>query len=339
MEEDVNRFLNEHMELIILPTEQCNFRCLYCNQHFKQNKMHPETVVAIKRLLDQRIPELKMLIIQWFGGEPLMAHDIILDIMGYIAKIKETVNPSLKVASTVTTNAYLLSPERLAELVALGVDDFQITLDGAKKEHDMLRKKADGSGTFDRIWSNITAAHRTSLRFDAIIRLHVNAENSESMKEVLEQIAKEMGDDERFKVFIRLLSKFGSPNDSTLPITEDTVPVKELKEFAQQLSLSQYKLDIYNETSGYLCYASKPFSYVIRANGDISKCTVALYAKPNIVGHLNSDGTIQLDESLINRWSRGMFSGDAKELACPLKGLYRKDTESNLKGERLKVLV
>ncbi|MFM6074868.1 MAG: radical SAM protein, partial [Dolichospermum sp.] len=70
-------------ELIILPTEQCNFRCIYCYEDFSIGRMKPEVISGIKALLDKRSSKLNFLNLSWFGGEPLVAKDIVLDISEY----------------------------------------------------------------------------------------------------------------------------------------------------------------------------------------------------------------------------------------------------------------
>jgi len=68
------------LNLTILPTEQCNFRCFYCYESFKLGKMSKETSDSILKLVQKRASTLKILTIGWFGGEPLMAKDIVLSL-------------------------------------------------------------------------------------------------------------------------------------------------------------------------------------------------------------------------------------------------------------------
>ena len=39
------------LHLILMPTEQCNFRCTYCYEDFAHDRMSPRVVAGIKRLL------------------------------------------------------------------------------------------------------------------------------------------------------------------------------------------------------------------------------------------------------------------------------------------------
>jgi uncharacterized protein len=40
----VNCLSNEYQELILFPTEQCNLRCAYCYEDFKENSMSTDTL-------------------------------------------------------------------------------------------------------------------------------------------------------------------------------------------------------------------------------------------------------------------------------------------------------
>ena len=64
---------NRELHLILLPTEACNFRCVYCYESFRLKRMEPWVVEGIKRLLSRRAPDLRALSISWFGGEPPLA--------------------------------------------------------------------------------------------------------------------------------------------------------------------------------------------------------------------------------------------------------------------------
>jgi hypothetical protein len=47
------------LHLILLPTEQCNFRCTYCYEDFAIGRMERETINAVKLLLDRRFDGLQ----------------------------------------------------------------------------------------------------------------------------------------------------------------------------------------------------------------------------------------------------------------------------------------
>lgn len=62
---------------------------------------------------------------------------------------------------------------------------------------------------------------------------------------------------------------------------------------------------------------------MIRADGSISKCTVALYDDRNTVGRLLPDGTVEIDKDRMNPWLDVLLHGTDADRACPIKRLPR----------------
>src|SRR5260370_20498979 len=107
---------NEILNLIILPTEACNFRCVYCYESFKVGKMQESVITGIKRLIDSRVADLKLLAVSWFGGEPLPAADVMEEISEHILGVT-TSHPSLKFEASISTNGYFLDTELFRKLL------------------------------------------------------------------------------------------------------------------------------------------------------------------------------------------------------------------------------
>lgn len=302
--------------LIILPTEQCNFRCTYCYEDFsKPRGMSRETIEGIKTLIRKRAEAgLRFLDISWFGGEPLLALESIKQIMRYSIELGQKYG--ITVRSDATTNGYLLNSTVLRELIECGVTEFQVSFDGDRELHNSMRIRRDGYGTFDEIWNNISCAHECDLKFHVTIRVHLNAKNYDSIRLLIERASFALGGDERFSFFIRTLSKLGGANDDKLPILLDRTmtALTSLREYAYSLGLK-----IETPASDYVCYASSMNSFVVRSDGRLGKCTVSLYDDRNTIGRLNEDGTVEIDKDKALWWSRGLFSGERDQLACPLR--------------------
>jgi uncharacterized protein len=49
------------LDLHILPTEKCNFRCVYCYEDFQIGRMKDHVVNGVKNLIRRRMDELKQL--------------------------------------------------------------------------------------------------------------------------------------------------------------------------------------------------------------------------------------------------------------------------------------
>lgn len=298
--------------LTILPTEQCNFRCVYCYEDFKIGRMKPEIVSGIKKYLDQRIPNLKYLHISWFGGEPLLAKDIVMDIMRHANALADMHKCNL--SSSMTTNAYLLSSDTLDELCAAKVLHYQITLDGPQAVHDKSRIRADGAGTFETIFRNIQHIQSSSHPVKILLRVHYSESNHESLPELLQVISAICTPDDRFKVHIKSIEKLGDPNAEHIGkwnACRRTELHEQLRKLLPESSMTTFTDD------EYMCYASKPNYLVIRADGSLARCTVAFSDPQNNIGTINKEGEIDIDQDKAAYWMRGLFSGNQAELSCP----------------------
>ena len=312
------------LKISILPTEKCNFRCVYCYEDYKQGAMTQSTVEAIKKMLSYKIQKLKMLNIDWFGGEPSLCDSIIVDISTHIQNLIREY-PKLIYTSSMSTNGYLLNTSMLNKFCNLGITIYQISLDGTPENHNKTRILANGKGTFDTIWNNLLSAKTTDLDFSIMIRIHFFLDSYTEIIPLLTRINDTFLIDKRFKIFLKAIQRLGSKNDNEIkcitPIEESNIK-NHLKKFINQ------KENIFDIDSSYVCYAAEPNAMIIRANGDINKCTVALNEPYNQVGKLNPDGTLKIDRKLFLAWSKGFQNIDTKCLNCPNQFMKKEYQES-----------
>jgi len=322
-----NRKLNRaitssrYLSLILMPTENCNFRCTYCYEDFSIGRMKDSIVSGIKSFLSKRCAELDYINIEWFGGEPLLAKDIILDISQFMISMAY-INPQLRYSSSMTTNAYMLDEKMIANLSRVGIRTYQISLDGPKEIHDRSRLRADGASTFEKIWSNLLAIRDSLLPVKVLLRIHITIDNQHFLDSLLEDIQREFLPDPRFSVFFKAIERLGGANDNEIKQfshEEHDIVMNLLKTkmFGEDHSISQNG----ELPDDYICYASRPNSLIIRANGDIGKCTVALYDERNKIATLQPDGTMEVIPGRLAPWVRGLETLDPVTLACPLNGL------------------
>lgn len=78
-----------------------------------------------------------------------------------------------------------------------------------------------------------------------------------------------------------------------------------------------------DNTKPYICYASRPNSLMIRANGSLGKCTVASNNERNNIGMITESGEIVINDNLQN-WIQGLETLDLQTLACPLSRIDNK---------------
>lgn len=306
------------LELIVLPTEKCNFRCTYCYEDFAIGAMKPSVVSALKGFIDNRVQTLKTLSLSWFGGEPLLAKRVVLDVGKHAYDQCRKLGVHMR--GGLTTNGYLLSESTFLELHSIDHRYFQVTLDGTGKTHDLTRRRADGKGTFDQIWGNLVAIKSLDLEFLITLRVHVGPSNLDDLPTLIDMINDTFGGDERFDVHFHRISNLGGPNS-------DGIRVLSMKEYEERLwpLKKQLRLGSNSElelvAAKGICYAAKLNSLLIRADGTLGKCTVALNDPRNNVGRLFPDGTIEVNNENLRKWLNGYRDFNEQALGCPLSNL------------------
>jgi len=159
-------------DLTINLTSQCNLRCLYCwndqgkysDAEFQQaqcntskeddqeNEMSIETACRSVDMLVELCGEDRNLVVDFYGGEPLMNLETLFATVDYCKKNESKWNVSFYFL--LATNGTLLTPALAKNLIDKGVQ-IAISLDGPKPVQDNNRPFANGNGSFDTIASNL----------------------------------------------------------------------------------------------------------------------------------------------------------------------------------------
>src|ERR1700687_1311065 len=319
-------FFNGNLHLSLLPTEQCNFRCTYCYEDFSIGRMTAEVRQGVKRLIDRRLDGLRSLSVSWFGGEPLLARDIITDISDHIVR-SSVARPELDYAGDITTNGYLLDHAAVERLAELGIRSYQISLDGPRELHDRTRLRANRKGSFDRIWGNLLAIRDGCAQVRVVLRIHLTPGNIPAMPDFLAQIRDTFLRDKRFPLLLKPIESMGGLNGDTISV----IPADERPRILaalQAIVLDEGDSD--RLFSGdEICYAARANSLVVRADGRIGKCTVALTDPVNTIGRLLPNGVLQIDNDVLGAWLRGWENGDRAFLACPYSCIPHNQPENH----------
>ena len=184
--------------LTICPTMGCNFDCPYCFEDHGRGKMTPEVqddVVALAGLmLDASLA--KGLSITWFGGEPLLASDIVESLSERLMALAG--EKGAEYEASIITNGYLLTQEAVDMLDRCKVKSAQVTIDGLGAAHDATRYLRGGGPTFERIVSNL---RDSKIPFRVDIRHNVHEENKGEMDDLrafIAKLAEESGNDLKY---------------------------------------------------------------------------------------------------------------------------------------------
>lgn len=289
------------MHLIILPHEQCNFRCSYCYESFENGEITPLVISAIKRYVQEQMPLYKMLKVYWFGGEPLLASDVIVDLskffMDYCAK------QGKKYGAFITTNGYLLNPSLAAQLLSLGITNYQITIDGPEPLHNANRKLAGGGKTYSRILQNVLSFKDQPFDFRISIRVNFDPSHMSEISHWVEnEIAPALIEDGRFSLNYNLIEDWDNVSiyDSS---SLDAFPLKlNLIGSTYNFPITRTCVHDYLMPNTSVCYAAKKSSLIFGADGTLYKCTVAFKDPSNQVGYVDKEGNLVFDEARLNLW-------------------------------------
>ncbi|MDJ0731054.1 MAG: radical SAM protein [Crocosphaera sp.] len=294
-----------YFKLIILPHENCNFRCTYCYERFERGLMQSEVVEGLKAFIARKVQEIRGMSVTWFGGEPLLARNRIYELSDFF--LQECEKHAIKYDSFITTNGYLLEEETVDALLRRQITTYQVTLDGPETLHNQTRKLANGQGTYQKIFENLKAMSRRSDDFSVTIRINFsNQHTPQALEPFFQQMQSTFGSDSRFRLKFNVVSKWGGANDDNLdvcdPATAATLGAQLIKE-AEKKGFPQEQEGCLL-SHGAVCYAGKPSSIVVGADGTIYKCTLALNDPLNKVGRMTRSGEIEINQTRWNQWTK-----------------------------------
>lgn len=299
------QYSKESLSLTIAPTMACNFGCVYCyeGEHNACKVMGDEVKQKIVGLVESQIKNISSLGITWYGGEPLLARDIIEELSKKFIELCEKNN--VFYSASIITNGYYLTVENAKKLNDLKVDMIQVTLDGTKEYHNKKRPLQNGKGTFDKILLNLIAI-KEIFKDGISLRINTDINNKNDVKQV-----------------IYLLKKYNLLND-IYPYLGYVEPTNNFYESEKCLSAEEFfviKQDFMNELSKYQdinletqypkvrlknCLADSKLGLVIDPDGNITKCWCDIGHEEYTIGNLNQG--IKKYNRLIDYFNYDVFS-------------------------------
>ncbi len=158
-------------------TNRCNLRCLHCYINAEDRKYQDELTTAEAEVFIRDLAEMKVPVLLFSGGEPLLRQDI-FD-LGTLAK-ESGLRP------VISTNGTLID-EQMAERIDLaGFKYVGISIDGSPETHDHFRNH---QGAFDMALRGIRACIDRGLKTG--IRFTVNKYNQKDLPFIFDMIEKE----------------------------------------------------------------------------------------------------------------------------------------------------
>lgn len=149
------KFNDRVLELLIMPTMECNFNCAYCFEHDRTGKMTPEVQRAVVDFVKDQYANrpFKTLKVSWYGGEPLLAIDVIENLSHELIAFCD--EKAIEYWAVLISNSYLATPDIAAKLVEWRVFTDLVTIDGVGEVHDCHRCLKSGEPNFDVLMENV----------------------------------------------------------------------------------------------------------------------------------------------------------------------------------------
>lgn len=315
-ENEIERIIEEYykvtkdkttLSLIIYPTMECNFKCVYCYENSKKTKLSKENYDNLYNSIVRYCIEnnTKTVRIDWFGGEPLLCWKEIVDFSKKLNEFFEANSIVYKYCAT--TNGYLLTPNIIDQIFSVGLTNFQITVDGDEESHNKLRVLKNGNPTWSKIIENINYIANNYLDYYILLRVNYNISVINRIDSLIEKISATIGNKKNIYLIFKPIGKWGGNNDQNI----DTIPPEftgftRLSLIKKMLSTNfQVSNDINFEFLSEICYANYENKFTIYSDGSIGKCTLKdtdNCGSGYVIGDIKK-GFFDVDYKTLSAWS------------------------------------
>ena len=258
---------NTSLQFVIMLSDNCNYHCVYCFEENQLCKFGDMTIETQKDTIDfikrecEKVKKLEIVNIEYFGGEPTLCSDIIINISNELTPYFESLN--VKYESCIVTNGRFFNKEFIEKIKDCRLSLCQITLDGMPKSYAKLKgcKESD----FYAVIQNIKDLQD---KLHIQIRIHIN-HNVDELKELMHFIAKE---DLKVGIYYQHIKDM----DLTAEEYQEAFAyyVEEVKEFEKFLKDNDYTHYFDNRFFKYTCAcpANDSNRFAITNRGDLYRC-------------------------------------------------------------------
>src|SRR5690625_1815443 len=302
---------DKNLDITIQPTANCQFGCHYCGQVHSKKHMNDEivskTLSRIKHNLKQK--NYQSLSIEWYGGEPLMAHNQIIsmskDLIAYCDKNK------LRYFAEMITNGLIFKKALFKKLVECKITHYQITLDGLTEIHDKRRILKSGGGTFDVIFKNILEVVNSQefeeSKSSITLRINIDKDNASSVCDLIDYFSEHNLQSKRVSVDFVGVVNWGDNMADKNSLNDKDFADKRIDWILYAIKKGFKYGDILPQRIAGPCMVVKDNAEVYDAFGNIYPCYefpyTPKYEKPEYkIGHLNTiDKTIN-QNAITRNW-------------------------------------
>jgi uncharacterized protein len=296
------RFGEASLGLTIAPTLACNFGCDYCfqGQDKPGGNMSEEVQEALLAYVGRKLPTLRNLSVTWYGGEPLIARNLIYGLSDrFIAMCAQA---KIGYSAFIVTNGFSLTREVAEALYARRVTQIQVTLDGPEHYHDGRRYLLSGRPTYRRIVDNLCEVV-PNVPLQLSIRVNIDDRNQGEIRALIDDLAaRGLSGHNNFRLYFAPVEAItaGCHSCDETSMTKTTYGRLEAE-------LTQYAFE--RQLTGLprppkflgTCGAVRSNSLVVTPTGDLHKCWDTVMEPGMKVGTIFAVDQV-VDNALFQRW-------------------------------------
>ncbi len=309
---------NDVLQVVIVPTYACNLSCIYCFQGggLDTKTMDIKSAKLLVRALKDYLQRTNYnnLILDFYGGEPLIAKNVIKFILENLQEVCDELGINMHV--TMTTNGTLITENTIKEIFSrYNFRYVQITVDGNRNIHNLRRPYKNGNGTYDDIMRGLELLSKASINI--IVRMNIDFNNKE---------------EENWIEFINELKKIDNGN-IVVSVARTEAESPESKHYAPYCIPEEdaYRIlgEIEDNISNFmtvntvipqpfeLCFLMRDNAFAIDPYLDIYKCPDALLQEEFKIGHIDKSGKIKFNSNFYKIFERDPTKME-KCASCPL---------------------
>ena len=294
----LGRFASPSLSLTITPTLACNFKCSYCYENDSHVETMSEEVQDKVLSFAQGFPSVKELFVTWYGGEPLLALDVIDRLTSRLRTLK------LPLSAGMVTNGYLLQELVVRKLVDLSIRSLQVTIDGVGEMHDKRRPHRTGVGTFKTIIANLDKLFTITKDLAVAVRVNIDQSNKDHFPELLSYLSQRYHG-ERLSVAPAFVERINGCCGEQQCIASSKEKAAYWMQLFQKYRI--YNTHAFPKLELGSCMMRKLNAFVISADGSLYKCWNDIGRADKAVGSVLKQG---LNTTLLARYLKAADKWD-----------------------------
>ena len=266
-----------YISINITATLKCNARCYYCYENgVKHSDFEEKQLFLLIKFLKERVRENDTLLLNWFGGEPLMNKKVLNSVSNELKRY------GISFCSYIITNGSLINKKMVTtDFIRWNVKDVQITLDGLGETYEKRKAYIDQKrNIFLRILQKIELVAKNGVRVH--IRLNVDRRNKMEILDLLKLLNTNFGQLNEVTWYPAFLTGIGDD------LTEDEKVsfVKDMLYITQNPAKMNIGRRLYSMPKIRACMRNDPKSFSIDVFGHVYSCEHLVGRKEKFIGTL-----------------------------------------------------